>query len=185
MRSAILPLLAAISVVLAACGTGEDPTAIDLTPGPPPPVEELRARAEEATAALNEGRWLDYYDFKSPRSVAPRFPYGLPAVQLCTEEQFVMYVGEQTARLRSNIGLVENEPLTWKIKDVRLGERLGVIYQGIVELDIYQEDRLVTDEFHDYFGESAEGARWVWFEDEWWVEQEDWRDGCHDTKLIG
>lgn len=182
-------LLAAVAVVLIACGVGEDPTLLPEDTGPPPTLEGLRARATEATLALNENRWIDLYEFKSPRSVRPRIPYGLPAVQLCTQEQFIFDMGSKVARIRALAGLYRQERLTWEIVDVttkkddatvRNGDRVGV-----VRLDIYHEGKLVTDQFHDYLGEVEEGARWVYSDGEWWIEPEDWDEGCHKDRLLG
>ena len=178
-----------MAVVLIACGVGEDPTLLPEDTGPPPTLEGLRARATEATLALNENRWIDLYEFKSPRSVRPRIPYGLPAVQLCTQEQFIFDMGSKVARIRALAGLYRQERLTWEIVDVttkkddatvRNGDRVGV-----VRLDIYHEGKLVTDQFHDYLGEVEEGARWVYSDGEWWIEPEDWDEGCHKDRLLG
>ena len=182
-------LLGALTLVLTACGTGEDPTLLPEQTGPPPSLEALRSRADEATLALNEDRWLDLYEFKSPRSVRPRLPYGLPAVQLCTQEQFIFDTGTRIAKIRALAGLYRDEKLTWEIVDVktkegddsvRHGDRIGV-----VRLDIYYEGKLVTDEFHDYRGEVEEGERWVYIDGEWWVEPENWDEGCHENTLFG
>ena len=56
---------------------------------------------------------------------------------------------------------------------------------GVVRLDIYHEGELVTDEFHDYRGEVEEGERWVYIDGEWWVEPENWDEGCHESTLFG
>ncbi len=182
-------LLGALTLLLTACGTGEDPTLLPEETGPPPSLEALRSRADDATLALNEDRWLDLYEFKSPRSVRPRLPYGLPAVQLCTQEQFIFDTGTRIAKIRSLAGLYRDEKLTWEIVDVktkegddsvRHGDRIGV-----VQLDIYHEGKLVTDEFHDYRGEVEEGERWVYIDGEWWVEPENWDEGCHENTLFG
>lgn len=173
-------LLGALALVLVACGTGEDPTLLPEGNGPPPTLEGLRARAADATEALNEGEWLDFYEFKSPRSVKPRIPYGLPAVQLCTQEQFIFDMGTKVALIRALAGLYGQEKLTWKIVEVTMEDRVGV-----VRLDIFHEDKLVTDEFHDYLGEVEEGARWVYIDGQWWVEPEDWAGGCHKDRLLG
>ena len=179
----LIIMLTALTLVFAACGTGEDPTLLPEDTGPPPKLEDLRARATEATLAINENRWLDLYKFKSPRSVRPRIPYGLPAVQLCTQEQFVFAMGEKTARIRSLAGLYRDEQITWEIVDVTALEDNDRV--GIVRMDIYHEDDLVTDQFHDYLGEVEEGARWVYIDGEWWMEPIDWDEGCHDNTLFG
>ncbi len=163
-----------------ACGTGEDPTLPPEDTGPPPTLEGLQSRAAEATQALNEGRWLDLYKFKSPRSVRSRFPYALPAAQLCTEEQFIFDVGKKIAQLRALVGLEGQEPLNWKIVDVTFDKRIGT-----VRLDIFHEDDFVTDEFHDYLGEVADGARWAYMRGEWWVEPDDWNKSCHQDRPWG
>ena len=187
--SRFLVLLGALTLVLTACGTGEDPTLLPEQTGPPPSLEALRSRADDATLALNEDRWLDLYEFKSPRSVRPRLPYGLPAVQLCTQEQFIFDTGTRIAKIRALAGLYRDEKLTWEIVDVktkegddsvRHGDRIGV-----VRLNIYHEGKLVTDEFHDYRGEVEEGERWVYIDGEWWVEPENWDEGCHENTLFG
>ena len=179
-----IALFAALALLAAACGRGEDPTLLPDDTGPPPTIEGLQARANEATKALNEGRWLDFYEFKSPRSVQPRLPYGLPAVQLCTKEQFVFDTGTKIAKLRALAGLYGDEPLKWEIveltTDVREDGR-----EGLVRLDISHEGQLVTDEFHDYLGEAADGARWVHIDGEWWVEPADWDEGCHKDRPFG
>lgn len=175
-----LALHVALALLVAACGRGEDPTLLPDDTGPPPTIEGLQARAEEATAALNDGRWLDFYEFKSPRSVRPRLPYGLPAVQLCTKEQFIFDTGTKIAKLRALAGLYGDEPLTWEIVEVTSDERIG-----LVQLDISYEGTLVTDQFHDYLGEAAGGARWVYIDGEWWVEPADWNDGCHKDRPFG
>ncbi len=176
-------MLTALAFFLAACGTGEDPTLLPEETGPPPKLEDLSGRAAEATLAINENRWLDLYEFKSPRSVRPRIPYGLPAVQLCTQEQFVFTMGEKIARIRSLAGLYRDEQLTWEIVDVIASEDNDRV--GIVRMDIYHDGDLVTDQFHDYLGEVEEGARWVFIEEEWWMEPIDWDEGCHDNTLFG
>ena len=56
---------------------------------------------------------------------------------------------------------------------------------GLVRLDIFHEGTLVTDEFHDYLGEAADGARWVHIDGEWWVEPADWDEGCHKDRPFG
>ena len=182
-------LFGALALALTACGTGEDPTLLPEQTGPPPSLEALRSRADEATLALNEDRWLDLYEFKSPRSVRPRLPYGLPAVQLCTQEQFIFDTGTRIAKIRALAGLYRDEKLTWEIVDVktkegddsvRHGDRIGV-----VRLDIYHEGKLVTDEFHDYRGEVEEGERWVYIDGEWWMEPENWVERCHENTLFG
>ena len=187
--SRFLVLLGALALVLTACGTGEDPTLLPEQTGPPPSLEALRSRADDATLALNEDRWLDLYEFKSPRSVRPRLPYGLPAVQLCTQEQFIFDTGTRIAKIRALAGLYRDEKLMWEIVDVktkegddsvRHGDRIGV-----VRLDIYHEGKLVTDEFHDYRGEVEAGERWVYIDGEWWVEPENWDEGCHENTLFG
>lgn len=167
-------------LALMACGTGEDPTLLPEDTGPPPTHEGFEARAVEATQALNEGRWLDLYKFKSARSVQPRLPYGLPAAQLCTEEQFIFDVGKKIAQLRALVGLEGQEQLTWEITNVSSDERAGT-----VQLDIFHEGELVTDEFHDYLGEVDDGARWVYIKGEWWLEPEDWNKGCHQDRPLG
>ena len=182
-------LFGALALALTACGTGEDPTLLPEQTGPPPSLEALRSRADDATLALNEDRWLDLYEFKSPRSVRPRLPYGLPAVQLCTQEQYIFDTGTRIAKIRALAGLYRDEKLTWEIVDVktkegddsvRHGDRIGV-----VRLDIYHEGKLVTDEFHDYRGEVEEGERWVYIDGEWWMEPENWDEGCHENTLFG
>ena len=187
--SQFLVLLGALALALTACGTGEDPTLLPEETGPPPSLEALRSRADEATLALNEDRWLDLYEFKSPRSVRPRLPYGLPAVQLCTQEQFIFDTGTRIAKIRALAGLYRDEKLMWEIVDaktregddsVRHGDRIGV-----VRLDIYHEGKLVTDEFHDYRGEVEEGEQWVYIDGEWWMEPENWDEGCHENTLFG
>ena len=182
-------LVGALTLVLAACGTGEDPTLLPEETGPPPTLEGLRARTAEATLAINEKRWLDLYEFKSPRSVRPRIPYGLPAVQLCTQEQFIFDLGNKVARIRALAGLYGEEKLTWEIVDVRTKEDDDSVRHGdrvgVVRLDIYHNGKLVTDEFHDYLGEVEEGVRWVYIEGEWWMEPIDWDEGCHKDRLFG
>ncbi|MDE2716603.1 MAG: hypothetical protein OXI33_06250, partial [Chloroflexota bacterium] len=181
--NAFLVLLGALTLLLAACGTGEDPTLLPEQTGPAPSLEALRSRATEATLALNEDRWLDFYEFKSPRSVRPRLPYGLPAVQLCTQEQFTFDTGTRLAKIRALAGLYRDEKLTWEIADVTTKEDRDRI--GVVRLDIFHQGKLVTDEFHDYRGEVEEGERWVYIDGEWWVEPENWDEGCHENTLFG
>ncbi len=181
--SALSILLVALTLVLAACGTGEDPTLLPEQTGPAPSLEALRNRAGEATLALNESQWLDLYEFKSPRSVRPRLPYGLPAVQLCTQEQFIFDTGTRIAKIRALAGLYRDEKLTWEVVDVTTKEDQDRI--GVVRLDIFHEGKLVTDEFHDYRGEVEEGERWVYIEGEWWIEPENWDEGCHENTLFG
>lgn len=176
-------LLCTLALILAACGTGEDPTLLPEESGPPPTFEGLHTRADEATLAINEKRWLDLYEFKSPRSVRPRIPYGLPAVQLCTQEQFIYDLGNKVARVRALVGLYGEEKLTWEIVDVQTSEEDDRV--GIVRMNIYHESKLVTDEFHDYLGEVEEGARWVYIDGEWWMEPVDWDEGCHKDRLLG
>ena len=176
-------LIGVLTLVLAACGTGEDPTLLPEETGPPPSLEALRDRADEATLALNEKRWLDFYELKSPRSVRPRLPYGLPAVQLCTQEQFIFDMGTRVAKIRALAGLYRQEKITWEIVDVTTKEGQDRI--GVVRLEIYHEGKLVTDEFHDYLGEVEEGERWVYIDGEWWVEPESWDEGCHESTLFG
>lgn len=175
-----LALHVALALLVAACGRGEDPTLLPDDTGPPPTIEGLQARAEAATEALNDGRWLDFYEFKSPRSVRPRLPYGLPAVQLCTKEQFIIDTGTKIAKLRALAGLYRDEPLRWEIVEVTSDDRFG-----LVRLDIYYEGALVTDQFHDYLGEVEDGARWVYIDGEWWVEPADWDEGCHQDRPFG
>lgn len=182
-RGARIALFAALALLAAACGRGEDPTLLPDDTGPPPTIEGLQARANEATKALNEGRWLDFYEFKSPRSVQPRIPYGLPLVQLCTKEQFIFDTGTKVARLRALAGLYGDEPLKWEIIEVTTDETNERF--GLVRLDIFHEGQLVTDEFHDYLGEAADGARWVHINGEWWVEPADWDEGCHKDRPFG
>ena len=176
-------LLGALALVLVACGTGEDPTLLPEETGPAPTLEGLRSRATEATLTLNEKRWLDLHEFKSPRSVRPRIPYGLPAVQLCTKEQFIFDLGNKVARIRALTELYRQEKLTWEIVDVTTKEDDARV--GVVRRDIYHEGKLVTDEFHDYLGEVEEGARWVYIDGEWWMEPVDWDEGCHKDRLLG
>ena len=176
-------LIGALTLVLLACGTGEDPTLLPEETGPPPTFEGLRARVTEATLALNEDRWLDFYKFKSPRSVKPRIPYGLPAVQLCTQEQFIYDTGTKVAKIRALGGFYRQEKLIWEIVDVSTVE--GKEREGVVRLNIYHEGKPVTDEFHDYLGEVEEGARWVYIDGEWWVEPVDWDEGCHKDRFLG
>ncbi len=179
----LLIVMTALAFFLAACGTGEDPTLLPEESGPPPVLDDLRARAAEATLAINENRWLDLYEFKSPRSVRARIPYGLPAVQLCTQEQFIFDMGEKIARIRSLAGLYRQEQLSWEIVDVKSSEDNDRV--GTVRMDIYHKGELVTDQFHDYLGVVEEGARWVFIEEEWWMEPIDWDEGCHDNTLFG
>ena len=179
-RGARIALFAALALLAAACGRGGDPTLLPDDAGPPPTIEGLQARANEATKALNEGRWLDFYEFKSPRSVQPRIPYGLPLVQLCTKEQFIFDTGTKVARLRALAGLYGDEPLKWEVVEVTTNERVG-----LVRLDIFHEGQLVTDEFHDYLGEAADGAQWVHIDGEWWMEPADWDEGCHKDRPFG
>ena len=183
LASAIPVLIVALTFVLAGCGSGEDPTLLPEESGPPPTLEGLRARATVATLTLNEDRWLDFYEFKSPRSVRPRLPYGLPAVQLCTEEQFIFDMGTRIAKLRALAGFYRQEKLTWEVVDVTVKEDQDRV--GVVRLDIYHEGKIVTDEFHDYLGEVEEGARWVYIDGEWWFEPENWDEGCHENTLFG
>ena len=182
-------LLGALTLLLTACGTGEDPTLLPEETGPPPTLEGLRTRATEATLAINEKRWLDLYEFKSARSVRPRIPYGLPAVQLCTHEQFIFDLGNKVARIRALAGLYGEEKLIWEIVDVRTKEGDDSIRHGdrvgIVRMNIYHEGSLVTDEFHDYLGEVEEGVRWVYIDGEWWMEPIDWDEGCHKDRIFG
>ncbi len=179
----LLIVMTALAFFLAACGTGEDPTLLPEETGPPPVLDDLRARAAEATLAINENRWIDLYEFKSPRSVRPRIPYGLPAVQLCTKEQFIFDMGEKIARIRSLAGLYRQEQLSWEIVDVKSSEDNDRV--GTVRMDIYHKGELVTDQFHDYLGVVEEGARWVFIEEEWWMEPINWDEGCHDNTLFG
>ena len=172
-----------MALVLAGCGTGEDPTLLPEETGPAPTLEGLRARAAEATLTLNENQWLDFYEFKSPRSVRPRLPYGLPAVQLCIQEQFIFDMGTRIAKIRALAGLYRDEKITWEIVGVTTKEDQDRV--GVVRLDIYHEGELVTDEFHDYRGEVEEGERWVYIDGEWWVEPENWDEGCHESTLFG
>ena len=181
--SALSVLLGALALALVACGTGEDPTLLPEETGPPPTLEGLRTRVAEATLAINEKRWLDLYEFKSPRSVRPRLPYGLPAVQLCTQEQFIFDLGNKVARIRALDGLYGEERLTWEIVDVTTKEDDDRV--AVVRMNIFHEGKLVTDEFHDYLGEVEEGARWVYIDGEWWMEPVDWDDGCHKDRLLG
>ncbi len=176
-------LLGGLALILTSCGTGEDPTLLPEETGPPPTIEGLRTRAAEATLALNENRWLDLYEFKSPRSVRPRIPYGLPAVQLCTQEQFIFDLGDKLARIRALAELYREEKLIWEIVDVSTAEDDTRV--GVVRLNIYHEGELVTDDFHDYLGEVEEGARWVYLDGEWWMEPVDWDEGCHKGRFLG
>ena len=64
--SARTVLLGALALLLAACGTGEDPTLLPEQTGPAPSLEALRNRADDATLALNEDRWLDLYEVQEP-----------------------------------------------------------------------------------------------------------------------
>jgi hypothetical protein len=82
--------------------------------------------------------------------------------------------------LRALAGLTGEESLTWKITDVSHDKRFGVVV-----MDIFHEDQLLTDEFHDYLGETADGATWVYIDGEWWVEPEDWGKGCHQDRPFG
>ncbi len=166
-------------LVFAGCGGGGDPTAY--TPGPVVPIgsrEELIARAIAATETLNSGEWLDYYDFKSPRSVQPRFPYGLPGVQLCTKDQFIYDTGERLSKLRFDSGIPESETVKWTVLDATIEKNIGW-----VTMKIEHGGEIVAGDKKDYFGESDKGVRWIFMESNWWQEDEDWQEGCHDQKL--
>ena len=185
MRKSIIVAGLLAALLLAACGGSAEPTPV-AQETVEPTEEALRQRAEAATTAWNEGKWLDFYAFKSPRSVAPRFPYGLPAVQMCTREQFVLDTGTKMAKLRASVGMGEDEPLSWRITAVSINDvKTRGYFKGRVYLEILYDGEPIESERNDYFGVSDEGAQWVFIDGEWWLEDENWRDGCHTTKLFG
>ena len=174
-----LVLLAFTTFLSSGCGSSEDPTQLKES-GPPPKLDRLKERAEVATSALNKDEWLEFYGFKSPRSVAARWPYGLPLAQLCTEDQFIFDVSYKLAKIRLAAGLQENAKLEWHLTDVESNDRVGT-----TTLDILHDSEIVTNKFHDYFGSFEVGARWFYFDGEWWLEPPDWRSGCHQNRPFG
>ena len=174
-----LMVIAVVPFIAIGCGGGEDPTQLKES-GPPPQLDRLKERAVVATSALNEDDWLKFYGFKSPRSIAPRWPYGLPLAQLCTEDQFIFDVSYKLAKLRLGVGLQENAKLEWHIAKVESHGRIGT-----TTLDILHDSDIVSEKFHDYFGSFEAGARWFYFDGEWWIEPPDWRSGCHQDRLFG
>ena len=174
-----LVVITTVSLLSVGCGSGEDPTQLKES-GPPPTLDRLKERAVGATSALNQDEWLKFYGFKSPRSIAPRWPYGLPLAQLCTEDQFIFDASSKLAKLRIEAGLQENAKLEWQIAEVESDGRIGT-----TTLDILHDSQIVTENFHDYLGSFEAGARWFYFDGEWWIEPPDWRSGCHQNRPFG
>ncbi len=180
LRAASLAaVLSALLVVACSGSTEPTPTPISIT-DLASPEEALRERAEVATTLWNDSDWLGFYEFKSPRSVEPRWPYGLPAVQFCTKEQFVIDAGKKLALLRADTGLDQDATLSWTLKSVSVD---GV--QGGAELDILHDGGPLETDYNDYLGVSTTTARWIFDGGQWWLEDENWKDGCHDTGIFG
>ena len=181
MRNDFLVTGALLALLMVGCGGPAVPTPTPISiEDLASPSEALRTRTEAATKMWNEGDWLGFYEFKSPRSVKPRFPYGLPAVQLCTKEQFVIDSGTKLAKLRISVGLEEDAPLSWQIDSVFVD---GI--EGRVDLGILHEGEPIDAEFNDYFGVSTTSAQWIFVDGEWWIEEQNWKEGCHDMNIIG
>ncbi|MBM3935085.1 MAG: hypothetical protein FJ319_12435 [SAR202 cluster bacterium] len=175
LRSAIASLL--IVLLSVSCGSGAE------EPGTNAPVhigsrDELIARAAEATEKLNTDKWLEFYEFKSPRSVEPRFPYGLPGVQLCTPDQFIYDTSERLAKLKFANGLDETDRVQWSVVDATIDKNIG-----LVTMSVQNSGQPMAIDKKDYFGENDTGVRWIYLDNNWWQEDEDWLEGCHDQRL--
>lgn len=151
MRISLVAVGILVTLVLAGCSGGAG-----LTPTPVSPEYALQQRAEAANTALSASKWLDYYKYTSPRFR-----------ELCLSGQFATQTGTAMVMLRSLMGIEEDESLKWNIARVTAEDDEGRVFGDI----LYKGEPID-------FGGDDKGTRWVFFDGEWWQEDEDWNEGC-------
>ena len=162
MRICLAAAAVALALLAAGCGreAGPDTTAAPAPVSPSAPSEDaLQRRAGEAYGALEAEEWVAYYEYQSPRLRRRRWPYGLELSQPCSPQKFALEMDSQMARLRSSLGVDEDEPLTLRVSGVTLDNIDGVVY-----VDVLYEGELIVS------GVEAAGEAWIYLDGEWWRE---------------
>ena len=167
MRVGLVAAGILVTLISAGCGGPADPA-----PGsaqePASAEQDLQQRAESAVEALDASNWLGLYELLSPRIRQAKFPFGLEAVQTCLPDQFVLEMVTGLADLRELAGLDQEAVIRWSVVAVTVDDK-GI---GQVRLTVSHDG----DPLDSSGGQITE--RWMVRDDEWWREEENWRDGC-------
>ena len=132
--------------------------------GTPEPTEEfLSKRAEARVEDLNKDKWEDLYEY-----VSPRWKTSCNAAQHKTFEQ-----GSE-AVVRNLLFRQGHESFEVRVSEVGV---VGV--GGRVQLEYVSDGETILGP-----GE-IDSERWVFLEDQWWREPEDWPQGCAISDFTG
>ena len=146
MKRILLLLLVIGTLLLGACGAP--------TTAPAPTEEFLRQRAEAAYEALSAGKWLEYYEYMSPRFRGE-----------CKAGEFAIQAELFNAMSRSFMGIEENESLEWLVSRVAVEGEEGKVWADI----LYKGDPDENTDRLPSIIEEGEGAPRVFLDGQWWI----------------
>ena len=146
MKRILLLLLVIGTLLLGACGAS--------TTAPAPTEEFLLQRAEAAHEALSAGKWLEYYEYMSPRFRGE-----------CKAGEFAIQAELFNTMSRSFMGIEENESLEWLVSRVAVEGEEGKVWADILYKGAPDEN---TDRLPSII-EEGEGAPWVFLDGQWWI----------------
>ena len=139
-----------VAVLLAAVGCGGDGAPVD-------PEAALQQRAEAFALAQSGEKWLEVYDFLSPR-----------AKDTCGSGEFAITMGVSMALLRGFMSIDEDESFVLHVSRVSVEDNSGRVWGDLM----YRGNPVEFGE------EEVTGVAWVFADGEWWNDAEEWQDGC-------
>lgn len=131
------------------------------TPTRAPEKWVLKVRALAAFRSTDGGSWASLYDYLSPS-----------AQETCERSDHAARIHNFASIVKGFMELGEDAELLLRVRDVAVD---GV--EAKVFIDLVSGGQRVE------YGEIPE-LRWVLLDGEWWVENQDWRDGCVGWKLF-
>ncbi len=157
MKRILLLLLVIGTLLLGACGAP--------TTTPAPTEEFLRQRAEAAFESFSAGKWLEFYEYMSPRFR-----------EECKAGEFAIEMGTAMTMVRSFMGIEENESLEWLVSRVTVEGEEGKVWTDILYKGAPDEN---TDRLPSIIDEAEEGEdeRWVFLDGQWWIYSEEGDEG--------
>lgn len=145
-------LILLVGLLVAGCGPTTTTVASE---------EGLRKRAEDSSKAVVEKKWLQVYQFESPRFR-----------EICKSVDYAVTIQVGLAAGGVLFGFTPESKWELKITHVTVDGEEGRVFA----------DMLIDGIPFETGGESS-GDRWVFVDSQWWHEDTDWEKGC-DTRTL-
>ncbi len=169
-----IPMTASL---ISACGGSNSTTSesdvvvtdsVDTTVQANPPttsnsLQVLITRADEWATYFTNENWLDAHEYLSPR-----------ARNVCKSGDFALSTGIGMSMFRGFLGFQEDDELTFTVKSATVDRDVGIVL-----IDLGRNGTVIE------FSDDGDGDSWVFINGQWWVESDDWQDGCNLNDFEG